>query len=165
LEKPSYRNMGDHTETVQIEFDPEATSYKNLLKLFWKNHDPTSKCYSRQYMSAIFYHSTEQKRLAEESLQAEEKKRKKIIQTKILPLEKFYNAEDYHQKYLLQRYPHLLAKMDIEPGDEMINSFVATRLNGYLGGYGSVKSLKEELEQLALSPNVEALVCGIVRNY
>ncbi len=89
---PTYYNLGDHTETVDIDYDPQATSYEELLKMFWKNHDPTRKC-SRQYMSAIFYHDEHQRKLAEESKRTEEKKRSSTIRTEILPMEKFYEAE------------------------------------------------------------------------
>ena len=65
-----------------------------MLKLFWTNHDPT-KCASRQYMSAIFYHSNEQKRLAEQSSEEEAKKRQKKIQTRIVEADTFYNAEKW----------------------------------------------------------------------
>ena len=84
---------GDHTETVQIRFDPTVTSYSEMLKLFWENHDPT-RCASRQYMSAIFYHDSTQKRLAEESKKAAQKRNKKPIMTKIKRAETFYNAEE-----------------------------------------------------------------------
>ena len=83
---------GDHTETVEIEFDPKQTSYSNLLDMFWENHDPT-RCASRQYMSAIFYHSSEQKRLAEESRDGRQKKLSQKIVTRITAAETFYNAE------------------------------------------------------------------------
>ena len=83
---------GDHTETVEIEFDPKQTSYSKLLDMFWKNHDPT-RCASRQYMSAIFYHSNEQKRLAEESRDKRQKQLSQKIVTRITTAETFYNAE------------------------------------------------------------------------
>jgi peptide-methionine (S)-S-oxide reductase len=82
----------DHTETVDIDFDPAQTSYEKLLKMFWNNHDSTS-CKSRQYMSAIFFHNNEQKKHAEQSLQDHQKATSKKIQTRILPAETFYEAE------------------------------------------------------------------------
>jgi len=142
---------------VDIEYDPKVTSYAKMLELFWKNHDPTSKC-SRQYMSAIFYHNDEQKKLAKETMEAESKKRKRPIQTTIAAAREFYDAENYHQKYLLQRFPKILAELDIEPGEPLNRSFVATRLNGYVGGYGSLKAFENEIEQLALPPGVEKYV-------
>ena len=84
---------GDHTETVEIHFDPKKTSYREMLKLFWENHDPT-RCASRQYMSAIFYHGDEQKKLAETSRDERQKQLTKKIVTRIAPAEAFYNAEE-----------------------------------------------------------------------
>ena len=77
-------------ETV---FDPTQTDYCAMLKMFWENHDPTV-CKSRQYMSAIFYHDEDQKRLAEESKKERQKQLTKQIVTKIEPAETFYEAEE-----------------------------------------------------------------------
>ena len=84
---------GDHTETVEIVFNPKVTSYHVMLKMFWENHDPT-RCASRQYMSAIFYHGSEQKRLAEESKVERQNQLTKQIVTKIESAEAFYDAEE-----------------------------------------------------------------------
>lgn len=84
---------GDHTETIEIHYDPKQTTYKNLLKLFWENHDSTA-CHSRQYMSAIFYHNSEQERLAKETKEEQQKKLTKKIVTRTLPAETFYDAEE-----------------------------------------------------------------------
>lgn len=70
----------------------KAVSYSDLLKMFWKNHDPTIKC-KNQYMSAIFYHDEEQKALAMETMKEACKSQNRSITTKILPFGKFYNAE------------------------------------------------------------------------
>ena len=86
-------SRGDHTETLQVEYDPKVTNYSNLLKVFWEGHDYTQKR-SPQYKSAIFYHSEEQKKLAEESAKAEQNKEKKSIATDIVPAGAFYDAEE-----------------------------------------------------------------------
>ena len=78
---------------MEITFDTKATSYSQMLKMFWENHDPT-RCASRQYMSAIFYHDATQKKLAEESLAERQKQLSKKIMTKIAQAEVFYNAEE-----------------------------------------------------------------------
>lgn len=83
---------GDHTESVQIDYDPKVTSYDKLLKLFWNNHDSTA-CHTRQYMSAIFYHNEEQKEAAEKSKEVHQKKKMRPVVTKILKAETFYDAE------------------------------------------------------------------------
>jgi len=76
-----------------VVYDPNITNYSKLLEMFWKNHDSTAKC-TRQYMSAVFYHNEQQKRLAEESLNDAQKKASKPIQTQILPATTFYDAEE-----------------------------------------------------------------------
>ncbi len=107
---PTYKDVCSHTtghaEAVEVVFDPAKISYKELLDRFWSTHDPTQ--YYRQgpdvgsqYRSAIFYHSEEQKKQAEESMAALEKSgkcRSKIV-TEITPAPEFYPAEDYHQQY------------------------------------------------------------------
>ena len=90
---PTYRSIGDHSETIQIDYDPTRLSYRKLLSIFWQSHDPTSPAWSRQYMSAIFYHNDEQRMLALETRALEEKRRNKRIQTEIVPFGKFYLAE------------------------------------------------------------------------
>ncbi|XP_046441812.1 peptide methionine sulfoxide reductase-like isoform X1 [Daphnia pulex] len=146
---PTYRSLGDHTETTEVVYDPTKTNYSNLLNMFWKNHDSTQKC-TRQYMSAVFYHNEEQKRLAIDSLEQAQKVIARPIQTQILKASTFYEAEDYHQKYLLQQHPWLMNALDISPGPELNNSNIATRLNGYIGGYGTLANFEAELPNLHL---------------
>jgi len=146
---PTYYSLGDHTETVDIDYDPEKTDYKKLLGIFWEKHDPTSKC-SRQYMSAIFYHNEEQKQLAEETMRHNQKLTQRTIQTHILPMKEFYDAEDYHQKYLLQRHAALMNSLDIDP-DDLIGCHVAARLNGYIGGYGSASAFEKECKEWGIT--------------
>ena len=83
---------GDHTETVQIQFDPEVTAYPKLLEMFWDGHNCTQKR-SRQYMSAIFFHDQLQKKQAEESRDERQKKEARRIVTRIEVAGKFYDAE------------------------------------------------------------------------
>lgn len=95
-----------HAEVVQITFDPRVISFGKLLEVFWKTHDPTTlnrqgADVGTQYRSVIFYHSPEQKELAEE-YKAELNKElvfNKPVVTEISPFTHFYKAEDYHQEY------------------------------------------------------------------
>ena len=107
---PSYKEVSagitGHTEAVQIVFDPSKVSYKKLLEVFWRNIDPTVRnrqfCdVGSQYRSGVFYHSEEQKRLAEASKEAIEKSDKLPgpIVTEITEAATFYPAEEYHQDY------------------------------------------------------------------
>jgi len=149
--KPTYYNLSDHTETVDVDYDPRVTDYTDLLAIFWSKHDPTVKC-SRQYMSAIFYHDEEQKSLAESTMLQAGKERSKKITTQILPAKEFYEAEGYHQKYLLQQQGSLLLEaLAIKPGKDLIKSHVAAKVNGYIGGYGSRSDFEEEYPALGLN--------------
>jgi peptide-methionine (S)-S-oxide reductase len=110
MANPSYREVcnGDtgHTEVVQVHFDPNVVSYRDLLNVFFAIHDPTTlnrqgADVGTQYRSAIFYHDDEQKRIAEElikELNAQQIWDRPIV-TQVEKLDKFYMAEDYHQEY------------------------------------------------------------------
>lgn len=107
---PTYREVcgGDtgHAEVVQVTFDPAAVSYRELLEIFFVIHDPTTlnrqgADVGTQYRSVIFTHDEGQRKAAEEvmaSLKAEGVWQNPIV-TQVVPLEKFYPAEDYHQGY------------------------------------------------------------------
>ena len=105
---PTYRQVcgGDtgHAEVTQITFDPAKTSYAKLLEVFWQAHDPTTlnrqgNDEGTQYRSIILYHDEQQKLIAEKSKLAAQESSFKPIVTEIVPLTKFYPAEDYHQGY------------------------------------------------------------------
>jgi len=137
-------------------YNPKVASYDSLLDIFWENHDSTA-CSKRQYMSAIFYHTEEQKDKALESLNCRKKIETKPITTQVLPIGTFYDAEDYHQKYFLQKHPFTLSLLGIDP-DDMIESSVCCRLNGFLGGYGSLKQFESELPSLDLDKRVASYI-------
>ena len=93
-----------HAEVTQIEFDPQKVSYEKLLDYFWDAHDPTTlnrqgADSGTQYRSIILYSSPAQKAAAEKSMADAQKKFKSPIVTQIVPLQKFYKAENYHQNY------------------------------------------------------------------
>jgi peptide-methionine (S)-S-oxide reductase len=113
-ENPTYedvcRHETGHAEVVEIEFDPERISYRDLLEVFWSNHNPTTlnrqgPDVGDQYRSVIFYHSPEQRAVAETSKTELDKSGRfpRPIVTQIEPAPKFYRAEEYHQRYLEKR--------------------------------------------------------------
>jgi peptide-methionine (S)-S-oxide reductase len=110
VENPSYREVcnGDtgHAEVVQVHFDPNVVSYRDLLNVFFAIHDPTTlnrqgADVGTQYRSAIFYHDEEQKKIAEELIKDLNSQNiwDRPIVTQVEKLDKFYMAEDYHQEY------------------------------------------------------------------
>lgn len=151
-ESPTYRSIGDHTETVQVDFDPEKITYRQLLELFWDSHSYTRHTGMSQYKNAIFYQNPEQRQKAMASRDALEQRSGKTVRTDIVPLKAFTLAEDYHQKYLLKHsaLKHLLDKFYTHHAD-LVDSTAAARLNGYVGQNGSKAQLSRELHSLGVS--------------
>jgi peptide-methionine (S)-S-oxide reductase len=108
MENPSYEDVSTgntgHAESIQIIFNPKVVSYDTLLDIFFATHDPTTinsqgHDVGAQYRSIIFYVDEKQKSSAEEAVTRAQQNHKDLIVTLILPLEKFYEAEDYHKNY------------------------------------------------------------------
>jgi len=152
-DNPSYYNLGDHTETLQIEYDPAVISFEEILQVFWDSHNPASRSSSRQYAAIVFYHNEEQKETALESRTVLEQQLQKTIYTEVLRYSRFFPAEEYHQKYYLQGSKELAAEMRAYYPDfkDFVRSTAAARLNGYLGGFGNAVLLDAEIDQLGLS--------------
>jgi peptide-methionine (S)-S-oxide reductase len=151
-ENPTYHDLGDHTETIQIEFDPRIVTYQELLDVFWKSHDPTL-LRSTQYKSIILFHNEEQRRLALESRERRQGLLKTRVMTQISAFSKFFPAEDYHQKYRLQQMPGLISdlKSVFPTYEDLLASTAAARLNGLLGGYGSIEGVRKALQGMPSS--------------
>eukprot|EP00731_Ephydatia_muelleri_P025933 Em0018g33a len=105
-------------------------------------------------MSAIFYHNEEQRKIAEESRDEHQKTLRDKIVTKIIPAQTFYDAEDYHQKYLLRQQDEIREALNLSD-EELIVSHKAARLNGYCGGYGTLANLEKELPSFNLPPKLQ----------
>jgi peptide-methionine (S)-S-oxide reductase len=166
-QNPSYHDLGDHSETVQIDYDPSKITYEDLLNAFWTGHDPTFRSWSRQYASLIFVHNEEQRRLAEESKACIAKELGGAVNTKIVPYTGFTLAENYHQKHALQQFPAFqeeLRKIYPVPGDFIASTAVA-RVNGYLGGYGTYDALLGEIDGLGLSSARKEELLRLVRRH
>jgi len=157
-------NLGDHTETVQIEYDPGQITYEELLDIFWSSHNPVRPSLSVQYRSIIFYHDEAQKRLALASKARLEEQLKATIYTEIVPYSRFYLAEDYHQKYYLSHVPALQKELAaIYPDiNDFINSTAVARLNGYAGGNGNIDTLRQEIDGYGLSPSAKQYLLNLV---
>ncbi|PBQ34941.1 peptide-methionine (S)-S-oxide reductase [Sphingobacteriaceae bacterium] len=126
VKNPSYREVCNgttgHAEVAEIVYDKSKLSFDELLEVFWKTHDPTTlnqqgNDHGTQYRSAIFYHTLEQKEKAEKyknELNAAKVYPDPIV-TEIVPFEKFYVAEDYHQNYYNQNGEQGYCKFVIQP--------------------------------------------------
>jgi peptide-methionine (S)-S-oxide reductase len=162
-ENPTYYSLGDHSETVRVEYDPTQISYQQLLDVFWASHSPNYPPVSQQYASIVFYHNEEQRRLAEETKQREQDAVGGEIYTEIIPATEFYLAEDYHQKYYLRQVPELIRDMStIYPETiDLVASTAAARINGYLGGHGSLEVLEAQIDSFGLSAEGKAKLLEI----
>ena len=109
---PTYKQVCSkktgHVEVCEIKYDSKIVSYERLLEIFWKIHDPTQVGgqgldFGIQYRSVIFYHTQKQKETAVKSRKKEQAKRENPITTTIEQAKTFYEAEAYHQKYLMKR--------------------------------------------------------------
>jgi methionine-S-sulfoxide reductase len=148
---PTYTNIGDYAETVQIEYDPNQITYEALLDAFWCSHNPTVG--TGQYRSIIFYHNEAQQTAAMESLASEEARLGRSVLTAVIPYTEFYLAEDYHQKYYLRN--NLIIFNDISLfypfTSGLLSSTAAARLNSYVAGFGNAATAQENLDKLGLS--------------
>jgi peptide-methionine (S)-S-oxide reductase len=126
VERPSYHEVSTgttgHAEAVQVIFNPEKISFKHILEVFFTIHDPTTlnrqgADVGTQYRSAIFFHSDEQKTIAEQMKQELDRTKtwEHPIVTEITPFQNFYPAEDYHQDYYEQNRGEPYCRIVIEP--------------------------------------------------
>lgn len=126
ISKPTYREVSSgltgHAEVVQVTFDPEVISFEKILEIFFKTHNPTTlnrqgADVGTQYRSAIFFHSEEQKRIAEEVKRMLGKAGiwDDPIVTEITQFSSFYKAEDYHQDYFANNKKQPYCQMVIMP--------------------------------------------------
>jgi peptide-methionine (S)-S-oxide reductase len=139
VENPDYQQVctGEtgHAECVQITFDPGVISYGELLEVFWKIHDPTTRNrqgndVGTQYRSVIFYHDREQKTLAEsyrDRLEAEHIWNRPIV-TEIVAFEEFWPAESYHQDYFENNPSNTYCSLVVAPKIEKFEKIFKDRL-------------------------------------
>jgi methionine-S-sulfoxide reductase len=166
-ENPTYYSIGDHSETIQIDFDPSKVSYEALLKVFADSHDPFGRSWSRQYASVIFYHNDEQKRAVQAFLKGLEDRVGHKTQTEVQPFRRFYLAEDYHQKHNLRGRAEIAREYYAIYPDlkDFVASTAVSRVNGYVGGYGTRESLQRDLPDLGLSVKARQVLSEIVGGY
>jgi peptide methionine sulfoxide reductase MsrA len=152
MPNPDYNDLKDHSETTQIQFNHDRITYTELLEIFWQRHDYATPI-EAQYKSAIFYNSEQQRQEAEASLalvkqgrlgQAELRGRE--VRTLIAPAAVFYVAELYHQKYFLQCNREIFSLLSYSRREDLIDDIVATSLNGYLHGSGTVGAFMAEVD-------------------
>jgi hypothetical protein len=146
--------MGDHTESFQVDFDPDTVSYDELLETFWTSHDPTHHPWKVQYASLVLAADESQLEAARNSAERIGDTLGRPLETRIEMLDRFWLAEEYHQKYHLRQDRALSAEFRaMFGGDETAfrESTAAARVNGYVAGDGSKVQLSREIDLLGLT--------------
>lgn len=139
---PTYHNLGDHSEAVQLDFDPAVISYEELLAVARQEGNFGGRSFSRQYRSAVFYHTPAQKEAA-----------RKLGLAEVEPVGTFTRAEDYHQKYYLQQRSAVVKDFyAMFPNDHAFtDSTAVTRANAIVGGHLAPERVKELLPAMGVS--------------
>ncbi|MBI2854048.1 MAG: peptide-methionine (S)-S-oxide reductase MsrA [Chloroflexi bacterium] len=136
---PTYQKVCNdqtgHAEAVQVTFDPARISYRDILEVFFSVHDPTTlnrqgEDIGTQYRSAIFYHNEQQRAIAAEVIKELTQAHvwKVPIVTQVVPLDKFYPAEDYHQEYFARHPEQGYCRMVISPKVDKLRKQWAKRM-------------------------------------
>lgn len=156
---PTYHDLGDHTESIQIDFDPTQITYAEIVDLFWQWHNPCGRAASRQYRAVLFVQNEGQRKVALESKGRIERERGRVT-TEVLDLTGFWLAEDYHQKYYLRQEPTLLGELlAVYPdGRDFTNSTAAARLNAWVAGHVPAGGVEREVGTLGLSESTQKIV-------
>ncbi|ABS32660.1 peptide-methionine (S)-S-oxide reductase [Clostridium botulinum] len=164
---PTYNSIGDHLETLEVYYDSSKIAFENLLTIFEENHNYIVRPNLLQYYSAIFYNNENEKELCLDWKKNKKEELKTEVLTKISPIEKFYYAEFYHQKYYVQLEPVIMSNLrsKFSTGNDLISSPLYHKLNAYLAGYGSLKELNKEIEDFNLSEDAKNRLLSIVEGF
>jgi len=139
--KPTYYSMGDHSESMQVDFDPARISYAQLLELARVEGNFGGRSFSRQYRSVVLYHNEEQRQAA-----------LKIGLTAVEPLGEFTRAEDYHQKYYLKQSALAREFYRMFPEEaQFTDSTAVARANGIVGGHATAEDVERWLPRMGVS--------------
>ncbi|WP_345774045.1 peptide-methionine (S)-S-oxide reductase [Paenibacillus sp. H1-7] len=164
---PTYHQLGDHSETVEMDFDPEIVSLDSIVNVFWDNHNPQNinDYKGRQYRSILLYRDEMQLGVIRNVLQHREQLGNGRPDTEVAPFVRFYRAEDRHQKYYLKRFPDAYGKLStLYPSHEdLVNSTLAARLNGVAKGYVNLTRIVEEIEAWPIEEEERGQLIRLIR--
>lgn len=157
---PTYRELGDHTEMVEIDFDPQSLRLETILDVFWNGHNPENinDYKGRQYQSLVLYRDEAQHRVIQELMEARKEQGNGTPGTEVVPFAGFYVAEDRHQKYYLKRYPDAIDKLSplYPTHEELVNATLTARLNGLAKGFTNLARIVQEIQAWPISQEEQA---------
>ena len=133
---PTYHDLGDHTEAVQVDYDPATRSFAELLDLVFRSHDPNQQTRKTQYQNIVFIATADQRETLTDYLDANDYTVDGIA-TRVEQLSRFVPAEDYHQKYSLRNKRSIMSAFEDAGYDEAAirESPAAATLNGHVVGH------------------------------
>ncbi len=165
---PNYKDTGLHSEVVEIDYDSEIISYEVLIDIFFAAHNETLRPYDQRVKSIIFYRSEAERILAQGKLEEirEMTDVKETVYTEVKPLEVFYLAEPEHQNRSLKLETSLYGELEeiFKTDAQMMRSILASKLNGYIYGYGTMEGARAVLEQSGLSEASRNRVIEVIEN-
>lgn len=164
---PTYRMLGDHTETVELDFDSELVSLESILELFWDRHYPPNinEYKGRQYLSLVLYRNELQQRTINNVIEDLWRQGKGRPDTEIAPFMGFYAAEERHQKYYLKRFPDAILKLNsLYPTPvDLMNATLAARLNGLAKGFTNLSLVIQDIQRWPIGEDERAALIGLVQ--
>lgn len=141
------KKYSDYAETIQLDFDPQLLSYDDVLDAFFRLHDARSAARKRQYASIIFTHDEKQRESAVAALDAGSHPARKGVSTIIEDASDFWDAEPYHQKWILQRKRPLMLALGLTRTDQLLDPPAAV-LNAFAAGRLPAEVAMERLDEL-----------------
>lgn len=155
---PTYSAMGDHTEALQVDFDPRRLEFSKLAEIFLASHDPSREPWSIQYRSVLFAHDANQRSVTQAAAREFARSTGKPVVTPIEEFTDFTLAEDYHQKYRLRSVRLVAAEYQAQfkTSAAFLGSVAVTKANAFVGGYGRSNELRDILPSLGLSEAAQA---------
>lgn len=150
-----------------MDFDSNIITYSDMLDWYFSNPNTCRVSYSTQYDSIIFYRDENQKNIALNKKEEYSKKYSIKLPVRVEPYEKFYLAENYHQKYYLQLAKDIFNEYkDIYPKlIDFTNSTATMMVNSYVKGRGTIDMLKKDIDKLGLSDKGKKILLDIVEGY
>lgn len=166
-DNPTSRQPGDHTETVEMDFDSGIVSLETILKVFWSRHNPVNinDYKGRQYRSLVLFRDPIQYNVIREVMNNIKEQGNGIPDTEVAPYTGFYPAEDRNQKYYLKRYQDALDKLrTLFPTDEeLTNATLAARLNGLAKGYTNIEKIINEIRTWQISNEEQEEIIHLIK--
>jgi peptide-methionine (S)-S-oxide reductase len=152
-EKPTYTNSRDHSETVELLYDPSSISYRELCREFFHAHNPAWTGVLKQYANALFYTTGQERRIAEQESERRGSKDGTVMRTPLREFDRFHPASASHQKHHLRTHRELMSAFrSVFPDDTAFTaSTAAMRVNSAIAGFSETALIRQELPEYGLS--------------